>query len=94
MGRSISLPLLATLSISLTACASKTITPEEYSGFLHDYSQLTEKKLPSGKKVLTTESPTLNSLTAAPTAITSPAPSAMGMRFSLGPHMPLTTAKS
>ncbi|VVO34059.1 DUF3313 domain-containing protein [Pseudomonas fluorescens] len=60
MGRSISLPLMAALSISLTACASKTITPEEYSGFLYDYSQLTEKKLPSGKVVLTWVSPTLN----------------------------------
>ncbi|MOA06989.1 hypothetical protein D3C78_1266610 [compost metagenome] len=48
----------------------------------------------SGKKVLTTRSPTANSLTPAPTAITSPAPSAIGMRGSLGPHMPLTTAKS
>ncbi len=47
-----------------------------------------------GKKVLTTASPTANSSTPSPTAITSPAPSAIGMRGSLGPHMPLTTAKS
>ena len=60
MGRRISLPLVATLSISLTACTSQTIRPEEYSGFLHDYSQLTEKKLPSGKKVLAWVSPTLH----------------------------------
>lgn len=50
MGRRISLPLVATLSISLTACTSQTIRPEEYSGFLHDYSQLTEKNFHPEKR--------------------------------------------
>ena len=60
MRTSRSLPLLAALSILLTACASKTIPPEEYSGFLSDYSQLTQKQLPSGQAVLSWVSPDLD----------------------------------
>ena len=57
MRTSLSLPLLAALSILLTACASKTIPPEDYSGFLSDYSQLTQKQLPSGQAVLSWVNP-------------------------------------
>ncbi|MCF6760357.1 DUF3313 domain-containing protein [Pseudomonas fragi] len=60
MRTSLSLPLLAALSILLTACASKTIPPEDFSGFLSDYSQLTQKQLPSGQAVLSWVSPDLD----------------------------------
>lgn len=60
MNKRLCLPLLATLAIALTACTSKKVTPEEYSGFLHDYSQLSEKDSPSGQTVLSWVSPTLN----------------------------------
>ena len=57
MPRSLSLPLLVALCMSLAACAGKTVSPDEYSGFLQDYSQLTEKKLPSGQRVLSWVNP-------------------------------------
>lgn len=60
MRTSLSLPLLAALSILLAACASKTIPPEEFSGYLSDYSQLAQKQLPSGQAVLSWVSPDLD----------------------------------
>lgn len=63
MPRSISLPLLVTLCLSLTACAGKTLSPGEYSGFLQDYSQLTEKKLPDGQRVLSWVNPQITHYT-------------------------------
>ena len=47
-----------------------------------------------GKKVDTTASPTANSVTPAPTAVTTPAPSAMGMRPSAVAPGRLTTSRS
>ncbi|WP_321836173.1 DUF3313 domain-containing protein [Pseudomonas kulmbachensis] len=61
MRRSTSLPLLAALCVLLTACAGKTVQPEEYSGFLDDYSQLTPKQLSSGQTVMSWVSPALES---------------------------------
>lgn len=56
----LSLPLLAAITLTLSACAGKTVPPERYSGFLHNYSLLKEKELPSGQTVLTWVSPTLD----------------------------------
>ena len=47
--------LLATLcsaSIALSGCASKYVEPEQYSGFLKNYSILKEEKSPSGAAVM------------------------------------------
>nr|WP_189663919.1 DUF3313 domain-containing protein [Pseudomonas sp. SWRI111] len=52
--RSLSLALAATLSLS--ACTSKKA---ENSGFLHDYTVLTERQSPSGQPVLAWVSPAL-----------------------------------
>ncbi|MFV3307994.1 DUF3313 family protein [Pseudomonas sp. NY15181] len=41
---------LATLALS--GCASKYVEPEQYSGFLKNYSNLTEEKSPSGAPVM------------------------------------------
>ncbi|MCY0106825.1 MULTISPECIES: DUF3313 domain-containing protein [Pseudomonas] len=51
--------LLCTASLSLSACSSKTVEPEKYSGFLHDYSVLSEHQSPSGLPVLGWVSPAL-----------------------------------
>lgn len=40
------------LAISLSGCASKYVDPEQYSGFLKDYSKLKEEKSPSGAAVM------------------------------------------
>jgi len=47
--------LLATLcgaSLALSGCASKYVEPEQYSGFLKNYSILKEEKSPSGAAVM------------------------------------------
>lgn len=47
--------LISTLCITLlglAGCASKITPPDEYSGFLSDYSQLKEAKSPSGAEVM------------------------------------------
>ncbi|CAI8990507.1 DUF3313 domain-containing protein [Pseudomonas serboccidentalis] len=51
--------LLCTASLSLSACSSKTVEPGKYTGFLHDYSVLSEHKSPSGQTVLGWVSPAL-----------------------------------
>lgn len=38
--------------IGLTGCSSNTVVPDEYSGFLQDYSLLSQGKSPSGSVVL------------------------------------------
>lgn len=60
MRRSFLFVFLCALTMLLAACAGKTIPPEEYSGFLADYSKLTQKRLPSGQIVLSWVSPTLD----------------------------------
>ena len=51
---------LCLASIGMTGCASKVTQPEEYSGFLSDYSQLREAKSPSGAEVMRWVDPTLD----------------------------------
>ena len=43
---------LCIASIGLFGCASKVQQPDEYSGFLKDYSRLKEAKSPSGAEVM------------------------------------------
>ncbi|MCP2052994.1 UNVERIFIED_ORG: hypothetical protein J3D59_002854 [Pseudomonas fluorescens] len=40
------------VAIAMVGCASKVTQPDEYSGFLSDYSQLKEAKSPSGVEVM------------------------------------------
>jgi hypothetical protein len=51
--------LMCTASLSLSACSSKTVEPQKYTGFLHDYSVLSEHTSPSGQSVLGWVSPAL-----------------------------------
>lgn len=39
-------------SLALAGCSSKVTQPDEYSGFLWDYSRLKEEKSPSGAEVM------------------------------------------
>ncbi len=43
---------LCVVSIGLVGCSSKVVDPDQYSGFLKDYSQLRETKSPSGATVM------------------------------------------
>lgn len=43
---------LCLASLMLSGCASKYVEPEQYSGFLKDYSVLKEEKSPSGAAVM------------------------------------------
>ncbi|MEP9317701.1 DUF3313 domain-containing protein [Pseudomonas sp. LABIM340] len=43
---------LCLTSLMLSGCASKYVAPEQYSGFLKDYSVLKEDKSPSGAPVM------------------------------------------
>jgi len=43
---------LCIASIGVTGCASKVVEPDQYSGFLKDYSQLKEAESPSGGTVM------------------------------------------
>lgn len=43
---------LCIATLGVVGCSSKTVSPEEYSGFLKDYSQLKEAKSPSGAEVM------------------------------------------
>lgn len=43
---------LCIASLTLAGCASKVTQPDEYSGFLGDYSRLKEEKSPSGAEVM------------------------------------------
>lgn len=58
MSKNLSLSLLLAATITLSACSSKKVAPEAYTGFLHDYSALTERQSPSGQTVLSWVSPT------------------------------------
>ncbi|MGH8388228.1 MAG: DUF3313 domain-containing protein [Pseudomonas sp.] len=59
MRKRFSLPLLAAATLVLSACTSKKVSPDAYSGFLHDYSLLTEHQSPSGQTVLSWVTPAL-----------------------------------
>jgi len=54
-----SLALLLAATLSLSACSSKKVEPEMYSGFLNDYSMLKEQQTPSGQTILSWVSPAL-----------------------------------
>lgn len=54
-----SLSLLVAATLSLSACSSTKVEPNLYTGFLHDYSVLTEHQTPSGQTVLSWISPAL-----------------------------------
>lgn len=54
-----SLSLLVAATLSLSACSSTKVEPKLYTGFLHDYSVLTEHQTPSGQTVLSWISPAL-----------------------------------
>ncbi|TWD52470.1 DUF3313 domain-containing protein [Pseudomonas sp. SJZ131] len=43
---------LCIASIGVVGCSSKVVEPDQYSGFLKDYSQLKEAKSPSGAEVM------------------------------------------
>ncbi|SAM31438.1 DUF3313 domain-containing protein [Pseudomonas sp. 1 R 17] len=51
---------LCVASIAMAGCASKVTQPDEYSGFLSDYSQLKEAKSPSGGEVMRWVDPQLD----------------------------------
>lgn len=50
MQRLLGLSLLAAF-LSTAGCSSTLVAPEQYSGFLQDYSRLSEQQSPSGAKV-------------------------------------------
>lgn len=52
--------VLCVASLGLAGCASKITQPDEYSGFLSDYSQLKQGKSPSGAEVMRWVDPTLD----------------------------------
>ncbi|SDT01061.1 DUF3313 domain-containing protein [Pseudomonas granadensis] len=55
--------MMGTLCIAIlgvVGCSSKTVAPDEYSGFLKDYSQLKEAKSPSGAEVMRWMDPKLD----------------------------------
>ncbi|WLH76742.1 MULTISPECIES: DUF3313 domain-containing protein [unclassified Pseudomonas] len=54
------LSALCVASIAMAGCASKITQPDEYSGFLSDYSQLKEAKSPSGAEVMRWVDPKLD----------------------------------
>lgn len=51
---------LCIATIAVTGCASKVVEPDQYSGFLKDYSQIKEAKSPSGATVMRWVDPTLD----------------------------------
>jgi hypothetical protein len=51
---------LCIATIGMVGCASEVTQPDEYSGFLSDYSRLKPAKSPSGVKVMRWVAPTLD----------------------------------
>ncbi|MED7666304.1 DUF3313 domain-containing protein [Pseudomonas moraviensis subsp. stanleyae] len=51
---------LCIAALGLVGCSSKTVEPDQYSGFLKDYSQLKETKSPSGAEVMRWMDPKLD----------------------------------
>lgn len=51
---------LCVASLALSGCASKYVEPDQYSGFLKDYSALKEEKSPSGAAVMRWIDPGVN----------------------------------
>jgi len=60
MRKRFSLPLLTAATLVLSACSNKQVaTSDTYTGFLNDYSALTQHQSPSGQPVLSWVNPTL-----------------------------------
>lgn len=51
---------LCVLGLTLSGCANKYVDPDQYSGFLKDYSVLKEEKSPSGEAVMRWIDPDVN----------------------------------
>ncbi|MBC3205579.1 MULTISPECIES: DUF3313 domain-containing protein [unclassified Pseudomonas] len=51
---------LCIATLGVVGCSSKTVAPDQYSGFLKDYSQLKETKSPSGAEVMRWMDPKLD----------------------------------
>lgn len=51
---------LCIATLGVVGCSSKTVEPDQYSGFLKDYSQLKEAKSPSGAEVMRWMDPKLD----------------------------------
>ncbi len=51
---------LCLASLGVVGCSSNVTQPDEYSGFLKDYSRLKQAKSPSGAEVMRWVDPTLN----------------------------------
>ncbi|WP_447891604.1 DUF3313 domain-containing protein [Pseudomonas atacamensis] len=51
---------LCIATLGVMGCSSKTVEPDQYSGFLKDYSQLKETKSPSGAEVMRWMDPKLD----------------------------------
>jgi len=51
---------LCIATLGVVGCSSTTVAPDEYSGFLKDYSQLKEAKSPSGAEVMRWVDPKLD----------------------------------
>ena len=51
---------LCVASLALSGCASKYVEPDQYSGFLKDFSALKEEKSPSGAAVMRWIDPNVN----------------------------------
>ncbi|WP_426139038.1 DUF3313 domain-containing protein [Pseudomonas sp. DWP3-1-2] len=60
MIRALKMSSLWLLVLSAAGCSSSLISPDEYSGFLKDYSQLKQEKSPSGADVMRWVDPKLN----------------------------------
>lgn len=60
MNRRLMISTLCVAAIAIAGCASKVTQPDEYSGFLSDYSQLKQAKSPSGAEVMRWIDPTLD----------------------------------
>ena len=52
MKLALTLSTLCLATLGMVGCSSKVPQPDEYSGFLSDYSQLKEAKSPSGVEVM------------------------------------------
>jgi hypothetical protein len=51
---------LCIATLGVVGCSSRTVEPDQYSGFLKDYSQLKETKSPSGAEVMRWMDPKLD----------------------------------
>lgn len=60
MNLAVMMGTLCIATLGVVGCSSKTVEPDQYSGFLKDYSQLKETKSPSGAEVMRWMDPKLD----------------------------------